>query len=199
MRAASRFYAPILLALVVRSSAAFPCAGDGRTGYPADWWKPVPPEDLQSWEIGPQAAGPCEVILSKRNELGILSNFAATAFTLDGERYASVEGFWQMMKFPEGPDDPRAKIPDFTWPATRAQVGLMVAFDAKHMGDVGSDAMKRLGINYVTYRGKQLIYHTPEKGEHYQTIFAAMKAKLAANPEVRRSWQRTPRCGVSSP
>ena len=42
------------------------------------------------------------MILSKRNELGILSNFAATPFTLYGKRYASVEGFWQMMLYPEG-------------------------------------------------------------------------------------------------
>jgi hypothetical protein len=51
------------------------------------------------------------VILSKRNELGILSNFAPTPFTLHGKRYASVEGFWQMMLYPENSNDPRAKFP----------------------------------------------------------------------------------------
>jgi len=36
------------------------------------------------------------------NELGLLSNFAPTPFVFHGQRYASVEGFWQMMKYPEG-------------------------------------------------------------------------------------------------
>src|SRR5260221_974694 len=39
----------------------------------------------------------------KRNELGLLSNFAPTPFTFRGQRYASLEGFWQMMLYPEGP------------------------------------------------------------------------------------------------
>ena len=53
--------------------------------YPDHWWKPVPEGDLASWEIGPQAAVKGkEVVLSKRNELGILSNFGSTPFELDG-------------------------------------------------------------------------------------------------------------------
>ncbi|MCL6560821.1 MAG: hypothetical protein K6U74_18905 [Firmicutes bacterium] len=32
----------------------------------------------------------------------LLSNFAATPFALFGKRFASVEGFWQGLKFPEG-------------------------------------------------------------------------------------------------
>src|ERR1700734_1507991 len=83
--------------------------------YPAHWFTPVVDPHKPDWEILPQAAKPGEVILSKRNELGILSNFAATPFTLHGVRYASVEGFWQMMLYPEGPDDPRAKFPGITW------------------------------------------------------------------------------------
>ena len=70
--------------------------------YPAHWWTPVPEDQKAAWEILPQAAKPGEVILSKRNELGILSNFAATPFTFRGRRYAGVEGFWQMMLYPEG-------------------------------------------------------------------------------------------------
>ncbi len=82
-----------------------------RTLYPAHWWTPVPTNGAPAWEILPQAAGPGEVILSKRHELGLLSNFAATPFTFRGQRYASLEGLWQMMKYPEGPDDERAKFP----------------------------------------------------------------------------------------
>src|SRR5271154_4165996 len=91
----------------IASALAF-AVGQQSTVYPAHWWAPVPSEGAPAWEILPQAAKPGEVILSKRNELGILSNFAATPFTLRGKRFASVEGFWQMMLYPEGPSDPRA-------------------------------------------------------------------------------------------
>ena len=73
--------------------------------YPAEWWTPCRRRARRDWEILPQDAGPGEVILSKRNELGMLSNFAPTPFEFHGKKYASLEGFWQMMKYPEGPDD----------------------------------------------------------------------------------------------
>ena len=57
-------------------------AAQSHTGYPVHWWAAVPESQRASWEILPQAAKPGEVILSKRNELGILSNFSATPFTL---------------------------------------------------------------------------------------------------------------------
>lgn len=171
--------------------SAFACEGDGRTGFPAEWFAAVPRDGAPDWEILPQEAGPCEVILSKRNELGILSNFAATPVEVDGVRYASVEGFWQMMKYPEGPNDPRATAPGVTWTLTRAEVGQLTAFEAKRAGDVGSKAMKALGINYVTYAGKQLPYRVEEKGEHYHLIRRAMWAKVMQNDEVRRILMRT--------
>ena len=61
-------------------------------GYPSHWWTPAPKEGAPAWEILPQEARPGEVILSKRNELRRLSNFAATPFTFRGQRYASLEG-----------------------------------------------------------------------------------------------------------
>ena len=63
--------------------------------YPPHWWTPVPKNGAPAWEILPQEARPGEVILSKRNELGLLSNFAATPFTFRGQRYASLEGIWR--------------------------------------------------------------------------------------------------------
>lgn len=167
------------------------CEGAGRTGFPLEWFAAVPRDGAPDWEILPQEAGPCEVILSKRNELGTLSNFAATPIEIDGVRYASVEGFWQMMKYPEGPNDPRASAPGVTWTLTRAQVGQLTAFEAKRAGDVGSAAMKALGINYVTYNGKQLPYRVAEKGEHFQLVRRAMWAKVMQNEEVRRILLRT--------
>lgn len=106
--------------------------------YPANWWTPVSKEGAASWEIMPQEAGPGEVILSKRNELGLLSNFAPTPFEYRGKRYASLEGFWQMMKYPEGPDDPRAKFPGLAWKYTRDEVAQLTSFDAKKAGDLAS-------------------------------------------------------------
>src|SRR3954468_11248436 len=97
-------------------------------GYPAHWWTPVSKEGAPSWEILPQEARHGEVILSKRNELGLLSNFASTPFVFHGKRYASLEGFWQMMKFPEGSDDARAKFPGLVWSHTRDEVAQMTAF-----------------------------------------------------------------------
>jgi len=79
--------------------------------YPAHWWTPVAKEGAPAWEILPQEAGPGEVILSKRNELGLLSNFAPTAFTFHGKRYASLEGFWQMMNIRRMPTIPARSFP----------------------------------------------------------------------------------------
>lgn len=123
------------------------------------------------------------MILSKRNELGILSNFAATPFTLRGKRYASVEGFWQMMLYPEGPRDPRAK--GVTWPHTREQVAQLTGFEAKDAGTFAEQVMQRLGIDWVTFENKRMLYQSPKKADHYRLIVAAMRAKLEQNPKVR--------------
>src|SRR5580692_5062201 len=128
--------------------------------YPAHWWTPVPEANKPDWEILPQAAKPGEVILSKRNELGILSNFAATPFTFRGRRYASVEGFWQMMLYPEGAGDPRTQGPGITWPHKRDEVAQMTAFEAKDAGTVAEDNMRKLGIDWVTFEGRRIQYRS---------------------------------------
>ena len=165
--------------------------GQTKSEYPAHWWTPIPEGQKAWWEILPQAAKPGEVILSKRNELGILSNFAPTPFTLRGQRYASVEGFWQMMFYPEGPDDPRAKTPGITWPHTRAEVAQMTAFDAKAAGDAGEANMRKMGIDWVTFEGKRMQYRSKTRAEHYRLVVAAMRAKLEQNPNVREILLRT--------
>ena len=154
--------------------------------YPAHWWAPVSKEGAPTWEILPQEAGPGEVILSKRNELGLLSNFAATPFTFKGKRYASLEGFWQMMKYPEGPNDPRAKLPELKWKYTREQVAQLTSFEAKNAGTLAEENMKKLGISWVTFAGKRIEYRPETPGEHYRLIVAATRAKVRQNPEVRK-------------
>ena len=146
----------------------------------------MPKEGAPSWEILPQEAGLGEVILSKRNELGLLSNFAATPFVFHGKRYASLEGFWQMMKYPEGPDDPRATFPGLIWRYTRDQVAQLTSFDAKHAGDLGESNMKKMGITWVTFEGKRMEYKPPTPGAHYRLIVGATQEKVRQNPEVKR-------------
>jgi predicted NAD-dependent protein-ADP-ribosyltransferase YbiA (DUF1768 family) len=162
-----------------------------RTNYPAHWWAPVPTNGAPAWEILPQAAAPGEVILSKRNELGLLSNFAPTPFTFHGQCYASLEGFWQMMKYPEGTNDPRAwwpsaRSPGITWTNTRAQVAQMTAFTAKHAGDMAEANMKTMGIDWVTFEGKRMKYHAAGQSEFYKHIAAATREKVRQNPDVQK-------------
>lgn len=165
-------------------SPASPPAHDPK--YPAHWWAAVPKEGAPAWEILPQEAGPGEVILSKRHELGLLSNFAATPFVFHGQRYASLEGFWQMMKYPENADDPRAKFAGLTWAYTRAQVGQLTSFEAKKAGTLAEENMKQMGIGWVTFEGKQMEYKPKEPGDHYRLIVEATWEKVRQNPEVKK-------------
>jgi hypothetical protein len=154
--------------------------------YPSHWWAAVETNGAPAWEIFPQDAKPGEVILSKRNELGLLSNFAAAPFTYKGKRYASIEGFWQMMKFPEDPGDVRATFPGIRWLYSREQVGQMTGFTAKRAGDVGSSNMVAMGIDWVTFEGQRMPYRSQQKGLHYRLIVEATREKVRQNEEVRR-------------
>lgn len=164
------------------------CAGTKRSGdYPAHWWRSVPSDGAPSWEVLPQAAGRGEVILSKRHELGLLSNFAHTPFTFHGKYYPSLEGFWQMMKYPESPADERALAPGITWAHTRDEVAQMIGFEAKGAGDLASANMKKIGIDWVIFEGERMPYWNAEKGKHYTIIVEAMKEKVSQNPDVREA------------
>jgi predicted NAD-dependent protein-ADP-ribosyltransferase YbiA (DUF1768 family) len=169
-----------------REQSAHTPPADPRSQYTSRWWAAVPKDGAPAWEILPQEAGPGEVILSKRNELGLLSNFAATPFTFHGKRYASLEGFWQMMKYPEGPDDPRATFPGLRWELTRRQVAQLTSFEAKHAGTVGEENMKKMGIDWVSFEGKRFEYKPAIPGEHYRLIVAATWEKVRQNPDVRK-------------
>jgi predicted NAD-dependent protein-ADP-ribosyltransferase YbiA (DUF1768 family) len=181
-----------------RASAAFPlaaavllCSCDSpapppKHVYPAHWWTPVSKEGAPAWEILPQEAKPGEVILSKRNELGLLSNFAPTPFVFHQRTYASLEGFWQAMKYPENAQDPRATFPGLTWAYTRVQVEQMTAFTAKRAGDMANTNMAAMRISWVTFEGRRMEYRPAKPGEHYRLIFAGTWQKVWQNPEVRR-------------
>jgi predicted NAD-dependent protein-ADP-ribosyltransferase YbiA (DUF1768 family) len=154
--------------------------------YPPHWWAPISKDGAPGWEIMPQEAGPGEVILSKRHELGLLSNFAPTPFSFRGRHYGSLEGFWQMMKYPEGGEDPRARFPGLQWAFTRDQVAKLTAFEAKRAGDLAEANMKQMGITWVTFEGKRFEYRPAKPGEHYRLIVSATWEKVRQNPEVRK-------------
>lgn len=182
-----------LLFLLVLSRSAPACESHAHiTAYPDIWWKPVPESELESWEIGPQAAerSKNEVILSKRNELGMLSNFFAATFDYQGRRYASVEGFWQAMKFPENSQDPRIDS-SVEWPYTRAQVEQMTAFEAKRAGEIASANMKKLGIAWISFQGQKIDYKGKDQQAHYELIYSATLAKVQQNPAVKEVLLKT--------
>lgn len=157
----------------------------GKThGYPEDWWIEINDPKKPDWEVLPQEAKAGEVILSKRTELGILSNFAATPFTFRGKTYASLEGFWQATKYPEDAQDERLSVPEVKWPFTRAQVEQMVGFEAKEAGSLASQNMKLLGIDWVTFEKKKLVYKESGDSDFYRLIRQVMLAKVLQNKAV---------------
>jgi predicted NAD-dependent protein-ADP-ribosyltransferase YbiA (DUF1768 family) len=90
-----------------------------------------------------------------------LSNFSADPFVLDGERFASVEGFIQGTKFPEGHP-------------TRQEAFQSVSIKAKRLG---KHAERRL----VWWKGRAIPYGSLE---HHQLIEQAIRAKYQQNPEA---------------
>ena len=158
--------------------------------FPGHWWAPVEGE-VAWWEITPDAVKPesGKVVLSKRNELGILSNFAPTPFELDGILYNTIEGLWQSMKYPESSSDKR--YGDEKLEFNRSEVAQMNGFDAKKAGDLASELMKKYKINWVTYKSKKMTYRTSKKRSHYKLILRAMKAKFYQNGAVRNILAKT--------
>jgi predicted NAD-dependent protein-ADP-ribosyltransferase YbiA (DUF1768 family) len=156
--------------------------------YPAKWFEPVNDPNKPDWEILPQEAKPGEVILSKRNELGILSNFAPTPFEYHGKRYASIEGFWQMMLYPdiEDKNDKRLLYSSVQWKYKREQVGQMTAFEAKAAGTLAEENNKKLKVDWASFEGQHFPYRSQEPGEHYRLLMEATRAKVEQNAEVKR-------------
>jgi len=154
--------------------------------YQAHWWNKVSKKDLAWWEISPSSVDPAnnEVILSKRNELGILSNFANTPFRFRGDSYQSIEGLWQSMKFPESTNDPRNRYG--IWIYKRSDVAQMIGPKAKKAGDFASKLMKKNNINWVSFQNNKMSYRTSARGSHYKIIKEAMGCKLLQNKKVEK-------------
>jgi predicted NAD-dependent protein-ADP-ribosyltransferase YbiA (DUF1768 family) len=140
--------------------------------------------------LGPRAEACREPINVHRGNpdphIRIIANFAPTPFTFRGKQYASLEGFWQMMKYPEGADDPRAKFPDLKWSYTREQVAQLTGFEAKKAGTLAGKNMEKMGIDWVTFEGRKLEYEPKVPGEHYKLIVEATWEKVRQNAEVKK-------------
>ena len=90
-----------------------------------------------------------------------LSNFSADPFVLDDEKFASVEGFIQGIKFPEGHP-------------IRQQAFQSVGKWAKRFG---KEAERKL----VWWKGQAISYGSTE---HFQLIERAIRAKFAQNKDA---------------
>jgi predicted NAD-dependent protein-ADP-ribosyltransferase YbiA (DUF1768 family) len=101
-----------------------------------------------------------------RTEAGkLLSNFAATPFTLHGVRFASVEGFYQSVLYDADAD--------------RAAIAATSGREAKAFGKRSG---KRPGDPVRTWDGRVM----PFGGEEFQAEVAqAIREKVGQNPEVR--------------
>tara|TARA_B100001971_G_C18268010_1_gene596227 strand:- start:65899 stop:66627 length:729 start_codon:yes stop_codon:yes gene_type:complete len=176
------FMKKLLLALLI-------CLSSFAANYPEHWWQKVDENDRQgSWEILPhECKKGVELILSKRNELGVFSNFGHTPFTFEGEHYQSIEGLWQMMKYPElnEPNDPRHL---YVYPYTRNEVKDQHGFEAKKAGDLANVVNRNAGINWVSYKGKRFNYKDFAEGSRYHLdlMKRAIRAKVMQNPEVKK-------------
>lgn len=97
-----------------------------------------------------------------------LSNFPLSPFVLDGELFASVEGFIQGIKFRE--DDPR-----------RATAFLSSGWDAKHLGDTADRSGAYWGGARIRYGS----------AEHHQLIERAIRARIKQCEGLRRTLRAT--------
>lgn len=161
--------------------------------FPREWWKEVPRSEAASWEILPQDAKDGEVILSKRTELGIFSNFSATPFILDGEPFASIEGLWQSLKYPDPLDqnDPRHQIAE--WPYQRHEVAGMIGHEAKAAGDATKKIYAKYNLKNISWMGVSFEYLDQGEGSlyHYLLILRATRAKLDQNPALWKLLRQT--------
>jgi len=111
---------------------------------------------------------PINISSAGEEEIGrLMSNFAATAFTLDGRRYASVEGFYVALKFTD--EESRAKAAQLSGP------------EAYAFG-------KTSALTETEYMGRRFALGGPE---HHALIARAIRAKLAAHSSLARDFAAT--------
>lgn len=122
---------------------------------------------LQFLDLGPEddaKNAPINITSSAPAPFHLISNFAETSFVLDGRTYASVEGFWQSLKF----DDPQE----------RASIARLAGPEAKRAGTQATYG------DLVRYDGMAIRTGT---WDHWQLMRRACSAKFEQNADARES------------
>jgi len=108
---------------------------------------------------------PLNVVSTSSDSLAkIISNLATTPFELDGQRYLSVESFWQGLKFPS--EDERQRLAGHEGPRARSE-GLRQKYDKT-----------------ISYRGQEIAVGT---WDHWQLMERACRAKFQQNEDARNA------------
>lgn len=116
-------------------------------------------------ELGPEAdacRAPLNITRSVEARSQAISNLAHTPFDLDGERYASIEGFWQGLKF--------------TDPAERRRLASLFGPEAKGRGGAAGQPAT------VEYGGESIMAGSPE---HWRLMRRACEAKFSQHKPAR--------------
>lgn len=162
------------------------------SSFPDHWWSYIPRGQAEHREVLPQDFKKGEVVLSKRTELEVFSNLSTANFYYDGAFYSSVEGLWQMLKYPDPKDktDPRHKL---NYPFTRSEVAMLSMQESKRAGDIANKINAKAGIEFVSYKGKRFKYKDLSAGSqlHYKIIRGAMEAKVLQNENIKELLLKT--------
>ncbi len=118
--------------------------------------------------VDPADAGPINITRTVEARFAAIGNLAPARFELDGLPYASVEGFWQGLKFPDA--------------ATRSRVAALSGIEAKQAGDAAQPASTFL------YRGATVVIGSPD---HWALMERACSAKFAQDARARAALRAT--------
>lgn len=116
-------------------------------------------------EVGPEEEArraPLNITRTVEPRFAPLSNLARTPFELDGVRYASVEGFWQGLKYPDA--------------AHRLGIAKLSGAEAKDAGNAGGQPES------FTYQDAEIRSGSPE---HWALMRRACEAKFAQHKGAR--------------
>ncbi len=117
--------------------------------------------------LGPEPEAcriPLNITSKAAAPLNLISNFSRSPFTLDGNDYASVEGFWQGLKFPEEAD--------------RRRLATLFGAEPKDTGFRAPQA------DTFIYEGETVRVGT---WDHWQLMERACAAKFEQNAAARRA------------
>lgn len=118
--------------------------------------------------LGPRAEACREPIQitsrAKDPAIQLVSNFAHTPFLLDGRQYASVEGFWQGLKFED--------------PARRVAIAALHGHEARQV------RVEAPRIGTVVYGGRTIAAGT---ADHWDLMLMACRAKFEQHDGARRA------------